>query len=226
MPNHHIVQAFDAELETLDALIAQMGFMAQKQQEKALNCFLAHDKEAAKKVRDDDEKLDACERHINAHATQIFARRQPVAADLRTVVASFKIAGDLERIGDHAKNMAKRTKRVGDIPILAEVSGSLRKISRLVETMISDVIKAFTSRDAGLALAVLDQDEAVDLLHKCLISDLLSHMKTDTASIAAGTEILFAVKNIERIGDHATNIAEQVYYIVTGRQADEGDGAA
>jgi len=222
MQKDHIVQAFDTELAELDALIAQMGTLAQNQQAAALKSFLGSDKVAAKKVAKADKEIDQLEHDIITHTTQIFALRQPMAADLRTLVAAFKIASNLERIGDHAKNLAKRTKRVGDIPILAEVSGSLQQISSRIETMISDVMQAYADRDADKALAVLKQDEEVDRQHKSLIREVLTYMIEDPSSITAGTELLFIAKNVERVGDHATNIAEQVYYIITGRYIESG----
>jgi len=228
MQNDHIVQAFDAELQQLDALIASMGELAQMQQAAALKSFLKNDRKEAKLVAKADKRIDQLEQEIITHATQIFALRQPMAADLRTLVASFKIASNLERIGDHAKNMAKRTKRVGDLPILEQVSGSLKNISVLTEKMTHDAVHAYANRDTDLALAVLKQDEEVDQLHVSLIREVLTYMIEDPASITAGTELLFIAKNIERAGDHATNIAEQVYYIITGRYIEAGrelDGA-
>lgn len=222
MKSDHIVQAFDAELQQLDKLLAKMGKLVKKQQAAALASFLANDLVEAKKISKADRKIDLLEQEVVTHATQIFALRQPMAADLRTLVASFKIAGNLERIGDHAKNLAKRTKRVGDLPILAEISGSLAHISKQVEAMIADAMKAYAMRDADLALAVLRQDEEIDRLHKSLIREVLTYMMEDPTSITAGTELLFIVKNIERSGDHITNIAEQVYYIITGRYIEAG----
>jgi len=222
MKNEHIVHAFDAELQQLDALLAKMGKMVKKQQAAALKCFLASDKIEAKKISKGDRKIDLLEQEIVTHATQIFALRQPMAADLRTLVASFKIASNLERIGDHAKNLAKRTKRVGDIPILAEVSGSLQQIGSQIEAMIADAMKAYAKRDADLAVAVLKRDADIDSQHKSLIREVLTYMIEDPTSITAGTELLFIAKNIERSGDHVTNIAEQVYYIITGRYIEAG----
>ncbi len=222
MQKDHIVHAFDAELQQLDTLIAQMGALAQQQQINALTSFLDNDCKEAKRVAKADKKIDQLEQDIITHATQIFALRQPMAADLRTLVASFKIASNLERIGDHAKNLAKRTKRVGDIPILAEVKGSLEIISSLTIAMTGNALEAYAERSTEKALAVLKQDEDVDRRHKSLIREVLTYMIEDPASITAGTELLFIVKNIERAGDHATNIAEQVYYIITGRYIDAG----
>lgn len=222
MQKEHIVQAFDAELKQLDTLIAEMGLLVLTQQTAALKSFLANDKVEAKKVAKGDKKIDKLEQDIITHTTQIFALRQPMAADLRTLVAAFKIAGNLERIGDHAKNLAKRTKRVGDIPILAQVSGSLQNISNQIETMIADVMQAYADRDADRALSVLKQDEEVDRQHTSLIREVLTYMIEDPTSITAGTELLFIAKNIERVGDHATNIAEQVYYVITGRYIESG----
>ncbi|WP_417623335.1 phosphate signaling complex protein PhoU [Paremcibacter congregatus] len=216
MTHEHIVQAFDDELDDLIAKVLEMGNRAQKQLNESITSLLEQDLDLAQKVISDDRTIDQLELEVATAATEIFALRQPMAADLRSIVAAFKISSDLERIGDHAKNIAKRTATMKQVPLVVEVGSNLRHASKLVEIMIEDVLQAFVRRDAEAAIKVLRADQEVDQLYTSMFREILTYMMEDPRYITASTHLLFIAKNIERMGDHATNIAEQVYYVKMG----------
>ncbi|PCI51701.1 MAG: phosphate transport system regulatory protein PhoU [Alphaproteobacteria bacterium] len=216
MPKEHIVQAYDAELGNLEKMIVEMGERARLQLDQSITSLVEHDVALARTVVADDIFIDQLELEVATRATQIFALRQPVADDLRSIVAALKISSDLERIGDHAKNISKRTITLTKMPLVSEFGNSLRRIHALVDNMIHDVLEAYRGRDAKKALAVLAQDTEVDKIYTSLFREILTYMMEDPKNITALTHLLFIAKNIERIGDHATNIAEQVYYVKTG----------
>jgi phosphate transport system protein len=221
MPQDHIVHAFDADLGNLEKLISEMGGRVEDQLDQAITGLLDYDVERAKEVIKKDKIIDQMELEIAAQATQIFALRQPMAADLRAIVAALKISSNLERMGDYAKNISKRTITLAKIPLISTIGKSVRRMGQLVEVMIEDVLDAYVKRDATKALHVIDQDEEVDQLHTSLFREILTYMMEDPRNITACTHLVFIAKNIERIGDHATNIAEQVYYVKTGKYVED-----
>lgn len=221
MPQEHIVKVYDQELESLDRLIAEMGGQVEQLLSRSVQSLVGYNIELAEQVIADDEKIDALEMDIDAQAIRLLALRQPMAADLRLIIASLRMANDLERMGDHAKNISKRVKTLTRVPLLSAMGKSIERLSRLVEEMISQVLDAYMSRDIERALSVIKQDADVDLLYTSLFRELLTYMMEDAGNITACTHFLFIAKNIERIGDHATNIAEQVYYIVEGKPFEE-----
>ena len=217
MSDHHIVSAFDAELADLQRLIAEMGGIAEKMQADAIDALSRQDLRLAQSLIAVDQKLDALQREVEEKAILTIARRQPMAVDLRTVVMALKISNDLERIGDYATNIAKRVKRINvhdpikpfiTIPLMAEIC----------RAMVKDVLDAYVERDAQKALKVWSRDPEVDEYYDQLFRELVTYILEDPKLTGACVDLMFVAKNLERIGDHATNIAEKVYYMVHGDQ--------
>jgi phosphate transport system protein len=212
----HTIKAFDEDLDRLRALISQMGGQAEHAIRESLRCLVQHDLDGAAKIVEDDKKLDALEIETEQRAVQLIALRAPMAADLRDVVAAMKISGVVERIGDYAKNIAKR------VPILdakhpIETLSLLPEMGRMATEMVHDVLNAFVERDAEAAIRVCERDKAVDDFYNSIFRTLLTHMMENPNNIGQSAHLLFIAKNVERVGDHATNIAEMVYYAATGK---------
>ncbi len=218
METEHIVKAFDEELGLLDKIIAEMGGLAEAQLADAISALVRRDAKAAHEVVRNDARVDELEARVDAFAIRLLALRQPVADDLRVVLAALKIASDLERIGDYAKNVAKRTTALAQGPEIEGMAHSLTRMGRLVQGMIKNVLDAYVARDMGKADDVRARDEEVDQLHTSLFRELLTYMMEDPRNITACTHLLFVAKNVERIGDHATNIAEHVHFMVGGER--------
>ena len=216
----HTLKAFDDDLDRLRALISEMGGLAEHAIREAMRCLQQRDTVGAAKIVENDAKLDALEVETERRAVQLIALRAPMAGDLRDVVAALKISGVVERIGDYAKNIAKR------VPLL-ETMGNIEPLSllpemaRIATEMVHDVLTAFVERDAEAALRVMERDNAVDDFYDSIFRTLLTHMMEDPQSIGQSAHLLFIAKNIERAGDHATNIAEMVYYAATGQHMTE-----
>jgi phosphate transport system protein len=211
----HIVHSFDKELRKLESNIAVMGGLAETQLADAIEVMLQRDSERAAQVAAQDTRIDALEEQINQQVVRLLALRQPVAVDLRVALAALKISADLERIGDYAKNIAKRTRTLTESASVAQAM-TIGRMGRLVQGMIKDVLDAFANRDVAKAEDVRIRDEEVDALHTSLFRELLTYMMEDARAITPCTHLLFVAKNIERIGDHATNIAESVHFMVEG----------
>ena len=212
----HIVKAFDEQLNQLDAKIAEMGGRAESMLADALDALAKRDSDLAAEVVSSDRHLDQLENEINELAMRLLALRQPTAGDLRAVLAALKISSDLERAGDLAKNVAKRALTIAGAPPVAPVTGIVG-LGALVQGRIKTAIDAFVARDADLAMDVWNSDEEVDQLHTSLFRELLTYMMEDPRNISACAHLLFVAKNIERIGDHITNIAERVVFLVRGK---------
>ena len=213
----HTLKAFDEDLDRLRALISQMGGLAEHQIRESMRCLVQRDVEGAKKVIADDKKIDELERETERRAIETIALRAPMAGDLRDVVAALKIASVVERIGDYAKNIARRVKELEDVPGI-EPRSLMPEMARIATEMVHDVLNAFVERDAETALRVVRRDQAVDDFYNSIFRTLLTHMMEDSHNIGPATQLLFVAKHIERVGDHATNIAEMVYYAATGGQ--------
>ncbi|QDH13465.1 phosphate signaling complex protein PhoU [Formicincola oecophyllae] len=213
--NTHTVTSFETELHKLRAMMAEMGEITQQQVTLALDAITEHEPEAAQKAITLDPRVDALERDVEALAIRMLALRSPMGADLREIVAALKITGDLERIGDYAASIAKRAAIVseesGNIPL-----GGLRNMGRLVIENIALMVKALVGQNPTLALEVWHADRAIDEQYTTLFRELVTYMMEDARNIRPCTELLFVARNLERIGDHATNIAERVFYAVTG----------
>jgi phosphate transport system protein len=219
----HTLKAFDEDIERLRALISQMGGFAEHAIGEAMRCLVQRDVEGAGKIIEDDAKLDALEIETERRAVQLIALRAPMAADLRDVVAALKISGVVERIGDYAKNIAKRVSQIDGSSKIEPLS-LLPEMARIATEMVHDVLDAFVERDADAAVRVCERDQAVDDFYDSIFRTLVTHMMENPQSIGQSAHLLFVAKNLERVGDHATNIAEMVYFAATGRHMmDKGD---
>lgn len=212
----HTVSAFDAELKDLQRTIAEMGGIAERMLSDAVEALARQDTRLAQKIVATDQRLDTLQREIEEMAILTIARRQPMAVDLRDVIATIRIANDLERVGDLVKNMAKRILAMENNFPPQKLLVGLNGITMLALQQFKSVIDAYTARDAMAALSVWQRDGEIDNLYNSLFRELLTYMMEDPRNIGFCTQLLFSAKNIERIGDHATNIAETVYYLVTG----------
>ena len=212
----HINSAFDAELENINTMLMKMGGMVEQAVQQSTRALLDRDAALSAEVIADDRKIDELDEQINDAAVSIIALRQPQAQDLRTVIAAMKIASSLERSGDLAKNIAKRTTAILEARALGEGAGSVRRLARSVSHLMSDALNVFIRRDAVQAGEVILSDNEVDQMYNALFREVLTHMMEDPRSITEAMHYLFIAKNLERVGDHATSIAEQVIYIVTG----------
>jgi phosphate transport system protein len=213
----HTVTAFDSELNELQAIIAEMGGIAEKMQSEAIDAMSRQDTRLAQSIILQDQRLDALQREVEEKAILTIARRQPMAVDLRDVIATIRIANDLERVGDLVKNMAKRILAMeGHFPPQKLLAG-IHHMSLMALGQFKAVIDSYTMRDAQAALAVWQRDGEIDNLYNSVFRELLTYMMEDPRNIGFCTHLLFGAKNVERIGDHATNIAETVYYLVTGQ---------
>jgi phosphate transport system protein len=216
----HTLKAFDEDLERLRALISEMGGMAEHAIVEAMRCLSQRDVEGARRVVEDDRKLDALETETERRVVQLIALRAPMAGDLRDVVAALKISGVVERIGDYAKNIAKRVPQLEGGGKIEPVS-LLPEMARIAASMVHDVLNAFVNRDAEAAVRVVERDRAVDDFYDSIFRTLLTHMMENPHTIGQAAHLLFVAKNLERVGDHATNIAEMVYFAATGGQLGE-----
>ena len=220
MATGHTVKAFDDDLGQLRALVSEMGGRAEAALSDAIQALVRRDLDAAARIVEDDKKIDAIQDEIERQVVRLIALRAPMADDLREILAAMKIAGVVERMGDYAKNIAKR------VPILTEAKNIeplsiLPAMGRLVSEMVHDVLDAFAARDAEAAIRVSESDKAVDDFYNSLFRTLLTYMLENPHNITASTHLLFIAKNLERIGDHATNVAEMVYFAATGHQMAE-----
>ena len=217
----HTARAFDIDLQDLARLVAEMGGLAEKQIGESVDALNSHDLALAQRVIALDDKIDMLQREIEEKAILTIARRQPMAVDLRDIVGALRVANDLERIGDLAKNIAKRVGALDDDIELTKVLRGVEHMADLVLSQIKDVLDAYTRRDVEKALAVWRGDEEVDAVNNSLFRELLTYMMEDPRNISVCIHLLFCAKNIERMGDHATNIAETVHYMVEGRPLNE-----
>ena len=212
----HIVKSYDRDLETLGRRIAEMGGIAEKMLAEAMDALAAFDVALAQRVVLTDPRLDALQREIEESAILTIARRQPLAVDLRECIAAIRISGDLERVGDLAKNIAKRTvKIVGEARVPRAIIG-LKSMHDVAALQLKDALDAYAQRDVERARAVWSNDVELDALEDSVFRDLLTFMMEDPRNISFCTHLLFCSKNLERIGDHTTNISETVVYLVTG----------
>jgi len=216
MSDERIVKSFGEELERIDLLIVEMGGLAETQLALAIRALVRRNTELANQVRDSDMRIDDLEREINERIVRMLALRQPMAGDLRVAIAALKISNDLERVGDYAKNVAKRSLVLVQSPAMSSTL-TISRMGALVQSMIKNVLDAYVRRDAAAAEQVRLADQEVDQLHTSMFRELLTYMMEDPRNITPCTHLLFIAKNIERMGDHATNIAEQVHFLVVGR---------
>jgi phosphate transport system protein len=217
----HIARAFDRDLEAVQAMIMRMGGLVEAALSDAATALETQDNELAEKVRLGDAAIDALEYQVNSECARVIALRSPTATDLRTVLTVMKIASSLERCGDYAKNLAKRSLVLNTMAPIEGAAFSIKRMSRLVGLLLKDALDAFISRDAALAEDVRQRDKEVDQLYNAIFRVFLTNMMEDPRNISACMHLHFIAKNIERVGDHATGIAEQVIYLATGALPDE-----
>ncbi len=221
MDQEHIVKSFDQDLNQIESLIIEMGGLVEAQITDAATALKRRDVELGGKVISGDKRIDALESDIDQAVVRILAQRQPMAQDLRAVVVAPKIASNLERIGDYAKNIAKRTSVLAKTEPIGSSAGTIKRMCALVQDMVKDVLNAYVSRNAETADDVRMRDEEVDQMHNTLFRELLTYMMEDPRAISPCMHLLFIAKNVERMGDHTTSIAEQVHYMVSGEIFDE-----
>jgi phosphate transport system protein len=217
----HTVKAYDAELDAITAELARMGGLAEAEVADAIRSIADRDVDLAQAVIERDARLDELEGDIQQKAIRLIATRQPVANDLRRTVAAIKISGDLERCGDLAKNIAKRALIITESEPLTPLTSSIERMGELVAMRLKEVLDALAARDVDRAVAVWREDHEVDEHYESIFRELLTYMMGDPRLITACAHLLFVAKNLERIGDHATNIAEDLYFEISGEQLTE-----
>lgn len=215
MAENHTVKAFDEDISKLRGLIAEMGGLAEVAIADAVDALSRRDEAKAQLVVAADAKLDALEAEVDQLAIRIIALRAPMADDLRDVIAALKISGVVERIGDYAKNIAKRVKELNSKGTIEPLT-LIPAMADIAQGMVRDVLNAYAARDSQLAMEVIARDEKLDNFYNSLFRNLVSHMMENPATISTAAHLLFVARNLERIGDHATNVAEMVYYAATG----------
>jgi phosphate transport system protein len=215
--NEHIVTSYEDELINLNKAISEMGGMVEQAITDAANALLKLDHKAAQDVRAYDKQIDAMKNRITEMAVSIIARRQPIAVDLRMVVTAIQVANDLERTGDMAKQLAKRALQIESLALAPKFYNGVKHMTDLVARQLKAALDAYSSRDAARAVDVCSHDGEVDAMHTSLFRELLTYMMEDPRNITQCIHLLFCTKSLERVGDHATNIAEAAYYLETGR---------
>ena len=219
LPNKdHIVSSYGDELVALAQLIAEMGGQVEVAIENGTKALLKLDRELADATIIADQSIDDMQRRIDDMAVSMIARRQPMASDLRAIITSIHVASDLERVGDMAKQLARRSLKLEGLSLSPTFYNGVRNMTNLVLRQIKDSLDAYASRDADAAIDVCNRDDEVDAMHTSLFRELLTYMMEDPRNITPCTHLLFCAKNLERVGDHATNIAERAYYLQTGKQ--------
>ena len=211
----HLVKSYDQELKRLRNMMTQMGGIVESQVALAADAIMQRDAASATRAVEEDPKVDALEREVETFVIRLLALRQPVAGDLRHIVAALKITGDLERIGDYAANVAKRSIVLAQFSLPYSLAG-LAHMARMVQGQLKSIIDALGDSDADKAMEVWRSDQVVDDIYNAIFRELITYMMEDPRNITPCTHLLFIAKNLERIGDHATNIAENLYYAVKG----------
>ena len=217
----HIASAFDRDLEAIQAMIVRMAGLVETSLLQAAEALETRDEELADTVREGDKVIDELELQINTEAARMIALRAPAASDLRTALSVIKIAASLERCGDYTKNLAKRSNVLAQLSPVGGSTGSIRRIAKAVQLQLAGAIDAYIKRDYDMAVEVRNRDKDIDQMYNALFREFLTHMMEDPRNITACMHLHFIAKNIERLGDHATGIAEQVIYLITGHLPEE-----
>ncbi|WP_026379820.1 phosphate signaling complex protein PhoU [Afifella pfennigii] len=213
----HIVTSYDEELRELARSIAEMGGLVEQQFEESVAALLTSNTDLAQQVVSGDRQINRLHTEIEEHAILVIAKRQPMAQDLRETISAIRISNDLERVGDLSKNIAKRALAIEDQRISQTLRRGVDHLSSLALKQLKDVLDAYGARDTDKARAVWRADDEIDAIYVSLFREMLTYMMEDPRNIGMCTHLLFCAKNIERIGDHATNIAETIFYLVTGK---------
>ena len=217
MANDHTVKSYDQQLNLLTRKICEMGGLVEQQLASAIEALANRSIELAARVIEHDDRVDDLEEEIDTLAIRVLATRQPMAVDLRLIAMAMKISNDLERIGDYAVNIAKRVERLAKVPPV-QSQYVIPRMGQITQAMIKEVLDAYVERDAARAVAAWHRDDEVDAMYNSLFRELSTYMLEDPRNISASVDLLFIAKNLERIGDHVTNIAENAYYVLTGTQ--------
>lgn len=213
----HTVKAFTEELDALTQEVARMGGLAENAVNDCIAAVGRRDTELAQSVMERDARIDAAQREVEKRAIKLFALRQPMASDLRVVLTAWRIAGELERVGDLAKNIAKRSLILNQAEPI-QLTRSVERMGKIASAHLKQVLDAYANKDVQAAIGVWMQDDNIDAHYNSLFRELLTYMIEDPRTIGAGAHLLFIAKNIERIGDHGTNIAEYIHFLVTGEE--------
>lgn len=216
MPGDHTVRAYDEELKTLAKSVLRMGGLAESQIATAMQSLIRRDSDLASQVVAGDARVDALEQEINDFAVRLLALRQPMADDLRGIVGALKISADLERIGDYASNISKRAMVLNQLPAVRPAT-VIPRMAQLVQDNLNDTLDAYGTRDLDKAVEAWSRDAEVDDLYTALFRELVTYMMEDPRTITACSHLMFIAKNIERIGDHTTNIVENIHFLISGR---------
>ena len=219
--HEHTVASYDDELTRLASLISEMGGMAEAAVADATRALLKLDHEQAKKIIAEDKIIDAMHRRIDDMAVSMIARRQPMAQDLRAIITAIHVAGDLERVGDMAKTISRRTLQIEGLSLTPKFYNGVKHMADLILRQLKASLDAYAAKDASAAVNVFNSDDEIDALYTSLFRELLTYMMEDPRNITQCTHLLFCSKSLERVGDHATNIAEAAFYLDTGRQMSE-----
>ena len=220
MAASHIVKSYDQELNLLARRITEMGGLVESQISTAIDALVKRDVDLAQTVVETDRRVNALEEAIDEFAIRLLATRQPVAVDLRMITMALKISNDLERMSDYAVNIARRSRILAEQPLVKPLY-TIPRMAQIAQTMVKDVLDAYGDRDVAKAIATWHRDNEVDEMYNSLFRELLTYMLEDPRYISACAHLLFVAKNLERIGDHATNIAEQIHYVVQGRRMEK-----
>ncbi len=212
----HIAKAYDNDIATLKSQLAEMGGIAEEQLANAIQALIRRDTALADSVIRNDDTLDGLERRIEEKAILTIAKRQPMAHDLREIIVAIRVSSDIERIGDLAKNTAKRTHAISE-PLPRNLASGLTRMGQMAQTQLNQVLNAYALRDDEMGLAVWRADEDLDALYNSIFRELLTYMMEDPRKIGECTHLLFGAKNLERIGDHTTNIAENIHFLIHGK---------
>jgi phosphate transport system protein len=217
MATDHIVKSYDEHITLLTRKILEMGGLVEQQIARAVEALVNRDIEQANRVIEHDDQIDLMEEEIDQFAIRLLATRQPMASDLRLIAMAMKISNDLERIGDYATNIAKRCERLAKEPPVKPLY-TMPRMAQISQAMVKDVLDAYVERDTDKAIAVWRRDDEVDDMFTSLFRELLTYMMEDPRNISPCIDLMFVAKNLERIGDHATNIAEKIHYIIHGQR--------
>jgi phosphate transport system protein len=217
MATDHIVKSYDEHITSLTRKILEMGGLVEQQIAHAIQALVDRDVEQANRVIEHDDQIDLMEEEIDQFAIRLLATRQPMAGDLRLIAMAMKISNDLERMGDYATNIAKRCERLAKEPPVKPLY-TIPRMAQISQSMVKDVLDAYVERDTDKAIAVWRRDDEVDDLFTSLFRELLTYMMEDARNISQCIDLIFVAKNLERIGDHATNIAEKIHYIIHGQR--------
>ena len=217
MATDHIVKSYDEHITLLTRKILEMGGLVEQQIAQAIQALVDRDVEQANRVIEHDDQIDLMEEEIDQYAIRLLATRQPMAVDLRLITMAMKISNDLERMGDYATNIAKRCERLAKEPPVKPLY-TIPRMAQISQAMVKDVLDAYVERDTDKAIAVWRRDDEVDDMFTSLFRELLTYMMEDAHNISQCIDLIFVAKNLERIGDHATNIAEKIHYIIHGQR--------